>query len=130
MVTLGKELFRCPELLFSPPEVPGLSPLGLPAMAQKSLSKVPLEVQAEVAQNVLLCGGSSLFPGFEARFRADLLHSLPPETHVVVTAQPNRNFSVWTGGSILASLHAFQSCWVLREHYEEQGPHIVYRKCY
>ncbi|XP_004717397.1 actin-like protein 9 [Echinops telfairi] len=129
-VTLGKELFQCPELLFNPPAMPGLSPVGVPTMAKQSLSKVDPEVRADVAQNVLLCGGSSLFPGFEERFRAELLRSLSPEAHGVVAAQPTRNFSVWIGGSILASLRAFQSCWVLREQYEEQGPHIVYRKCY
>ncbi|MEJ1269868.1 actin-like protein 9 [Cricetulus griseus] len=129
-VTLGKELFQCPELLFHPPEIPGLSPMGLPAMAEQSLIKVPRELRSHVAQNVLLCGGSSLFTGLEGRFRAELLHSLPPEDHVVVMAQPNRNLSVWIGGSILASLHAFQSCWVLREQYEERGPQVVYRKCY
>ncbi|XP_006869068.1 PREDICTED: actin-like protein 9 [Chrysochloris asiatica] len=129
-VTLGKERFQCPELLFNPPEIPGLSPVGVPTMAKQSLLKVASEVRAEVAQNVLLCGGSSLFPGFEGRFRTELLHSVPQKVHVVVTAQPTRNFSVWIGGSILASLRAFQSCWVLREQYEEQGPHIVYRKCY
>lgn len=130
-VTLGKELFQCPELLFSPPEMPGLSPVGVPTMAERSLSRVPPEVRAHLAQNVLLCGGSSLFRGLEGRFRKELLHSLRPEARVVVAAaQPSRNFSVWIGGSILASLRAFQSCWVLREQYEEQGPHIVYRKCY
>uniref|UniRef100_A0A8C8WA17 Actin like 9 n=1 Tax=Panthera leo TaxID=9689 RepID=A0A8C8WA17_PANLE len=129
-LTLGKELFQCPELLFSPPEMPGLSPAGVPAMAGRSLHKVPPEARADVAQNVLLCGGSSLFRGFEGRFRAELLRRQPPEAHVVVAAQPSRNFSVWRGGSILASLRAFQACWVLREQYEEQGPHIVYRKCY
>ncbi|XP_050995800.1 actin-like protein 9 [Acomys russatus] len=129
-VTLGKELFQCPELLFHPPEIPGLSPIGLPAMAEQSLLKVPPELRTHVAQNVLLCGGSSLFTGLEGRFRAELLRSLPPEDHVVVMAQPNRNFSVWIGGSILASLQAFQSCWVLREHYEESGPQVVYQKCY
>ncbi|XP_076975691.1 actin-like protein 9 [Tamandua tetradactyla] len=129
-ITLGKELFRCPELLFSPPEMPGLAPVGVPAMAQRSLGKVPVEVRADVARNVLLCGGSSLFRGFEGRFRAELLRSLPPDERVAVAAQPTRNFSVWIGGSILASLRAFQSCWIRREQYEEQGPHIVYRKCY
>ncbi|CAO2641681.1 Actin-like protein 9 [Lemmus lemmus] len=129
-VTLGKELFQCPELLFHPPEIPGLSPMGLPAMAEQSLIKVPQELRSHVAQNVLLCGGSSLFTGLEGRFRAELLRTLPPEDHVVVMAQPNRNLSVWIGGSILASLHAFQSCWVLREQYEERGPQVVYRKCY
>uniref|UniRef100_A0A8C6CW93 Actin like 9 n=1 Tax=Moschus moschiferus TaxID=68415 RepID=A0A8C6CW93_MOSMO len=129
-VTLGKELFQCPELLFSPPEIPGLSPVGVPTMAQQSLCKVAAELRTDLAQNVLLCGGSSLFTGFQARFQTELLRNLPPEAHVVVMAQPTRNFSVWIGGSILASLRTFQSCWVLREQYEEQGPHIVYRKCY
>ncbi|XP_008048288.1 actin-like protein 9 [Carlito syrichta] len=128
-VTLGQELFQCPELLFHPPEVPGLAPVGLPAMAQRSLSKVPPEAREDAARHVLLCGGSSLFAGLEARFRAELLRVLPPEAHVVVLAQPTRNFSVWIGGSILASLRTFQSCWVLREQYQEQGPQVVYRKC-
>lgn len=128
-LTLGEELFRCPELLFAPPETPGLSPVGVPAMAARSLHKAPPEVRADVARNVLLCGGSSLFAGFEGRFRAELLRELPPEPRVVVTAQPSRGFSVWTGGSILASLRAFQSCWVPREQYEEWGPHVVYRQC-
>ena len=39
-------------------------------MATRGFLKVPLEVRADVAQNVLLCGGSSLFAGFEGRFRA------------------------------------------------------------
>ncbi|KAM4874800.1 actin-like protein 9 [Thomomys bottae] len=129
-VTLGKELFQCPELLFHPPEIPGLSPVGLPCMARQSLLKVPQDLREDIARHVLLCGGSSLFAGFENRFRAELLQAMPPEQQVVVLAQPNRNFSVWIGGSILASLRSFQSCWILREQYEEQGPHIVYRKCY
>ena len=62
------------------------------------------ELRTDLAQNVLLCGGSSLFTGFEARFQTELLRNLPPEAHVVVMAQPTRNFSVWIGGSILASL--------------------------
>ncbi|XP_008842819.1 actin-like protein 9 [Nannospalax galili] len=130
IVTLGKALFQCPELLFHPPEIPGLLLTGLPAMAEQSLRKVPQELRTHVAQNVLLCGGSSLFTGFEGRFRAELLRALPPEDHLVVTAQPNRNLSVWIGGSILASLRAFQSCWVLREQYEERGPQVVHQKFY
>ncbi|KAF6092056.1 actin like 9 [Phyllostomus discolor] len=130
MVLLGKEIFQCPELLFSPPKRPGLSPVGVPTMAKQSLNKVPQEVRGDMAQNVLLCGGSSLFVGLEGRFRTELLRSLPLEARLVVVAQPTRHLSVWTGGSILASLYAFQSCWVLREQYEEQGPQIVYQKCY
>lgn len=134
-VTLGPELYQCPELLFRPPEMPGLAPVGLPAMAQRALLKVPPEARAdEVARNVLLCGGSSLFPGFESRFGAELRRGDASEVVAVaaahVVAGPSRHLAVWVGGSILASLRAFQSCWVLKAQYEEQGPHIVYRKCY
>ncbi|XP_055974791.1 actin-like protein 9 [Sorex fumeus] len=128
-VTLNQELYQCPELLFRPPEIPGLAPVGLPAMTQQALQKVPPEARPEVARNVLLCGGSSLFPGFHSRFQAELQRAgAASDTHVV--AGTSRHLAVWIGGSILASLRAFQSCWVLKEQYEEQGPHIVYRKCY
>uniref|UniRef100_H0W862 Actin like 9 n=1 Tax=Cavia porcellus TaxID=10141 RepID=H0W862_CAVPO len=131
VVPLGKERFQCPELLFCPPSVPGLPREGLPALAARSLCKLSAEAQAPVAQRVLLCGGSSLFAGFPGRFSAELRRALSCETHApVVVARPNRSLSVWIGGSILASLSAFQSCWVLREQYEEQGPHVVYDRWY
>ncbi|XP_040590024.1 actin-like protein 9 [Mesocricetus auratus] len=129
MVTVGKELFQCPELLFHPPETSGHSSLGLPGMVERSLCTVPQELRADMEQNVLLCGGSSLFPGFEGRFKTELLQCLSPQAQVVVAAHPNRNLSVWIGGSILASLYAFQSRWIQREQYEEQGPNIVLHKC-
>lgn len=129
MITVGKELFQCPELLFHPPETLGPSSLGLPSMVEQSLCTVPQELRADIEQNVLLCGGSSLFTGFESRFKAELQRCLSPEAHVAVEAQPNRNLSVWIGGSILASLCVFQSRWILREQYEEQGSVIVHRKC-
>ncbi|XP_074056525.1 actin-like protein 9 [Macrotis lagotis] len=130
IISLGKERFQCPELLFNPPEMPGLKPMGIPEMAKESLRKVPTEVCGDISQHVLLCGGSSLFPGLEQRFVKELLQGASPQTNITVSAQPLRNFSVWIGGSILASLRAFQSCWIQRAQYEEQGPYIVYRKCY
>ncbi|XP_044514627.1 actin-like protein 9 [Gracilinanus agilis] len=130
VISLGKERFQCPELLFHPPEMPGLVPLGIPDMAKESLRKVPSEAREDISQNVLLCGGSSLFPGLEQRFSKELLQGAPPQTFKSVCAQPLRNYSVWIGGSILASLRAFQSCWIQRNQYEEQGPYIVYQKCY
>jgi len=39
-------------------------------------------------------------------------------------------YSVWTGGSILASLSTFQQMWVSKDEYEEAGPSIVHRKCF
>merc|ERR1719423_594664 len=45
-------------------------------------------------------------------------------------APPERKYSVWIGGSILASLSAFQAMWITKAEYDEAGPSIVHRKCF
>ena len=39
-------------------------------------------------------------------------------------------YSVWIGGSILASLSTFQQMWISKQEYDESGPAIVHRKCF
>jgi actin-related protein len=41
-----------------------------------------------------------------------------------------RKYSVWIGGSILASLSTFQQMWIAKSEYDESGPSIVHRKCF
>merc|ERR1712083_225104 len=41
-----------------------------------------------------------------------------------------RKYSVWIGGSILASLSTFQQMWISKQEYDECGPSIVHRKCF
>jgi hypothetical protein len=47
-----------------------------------------------------------------------------------VVAPPERKYSVWIGGSILASLSTFQQMWISKAEYDESGPSIVHRKCF
>ena len=47
-----------------------------------------------------------------------------------VVAPPERKYSVWIGGSILASLSTFQQMWIAKSEYDESGPSIVHRKCF
>ena len=47
-----------------------------------------------------------------------------------ITAPPERKYSVWIGGSILASLSTFQQMWISKQEYDEAGPSIVHRKCF
>lgn len=48
---------------------------------------------------------------------------------IKIVAPPERRFSVWIGGSILASLSTFGNTWITSEEYDEIGPQIVHRKC-
>jgi actin-related protein len=40
-----------------------------------------------------------------------------------------RLYSVWIGGSILASLATFQTMWITKAEYDEFGP-VMHRKCF
>jgi actin len=50
---------------------------------------------------------------------------------IKIIAPPERKYSVWIGGSILASLSTFQQMWISKQEYDEWGgPSIVHSKCF
>jgi actin-related protein len=49
---------------------------------------------------------------------------------IKIIAPPERKYSVWIGGSILASLSTFKQMWISMQEYDESGPSIVHRKCF
>jgi actin beta/gamma 1 len=51
---------------------------------------------------------------------------LTQRAHHQVIAPPERKYSTWIGGSILASLSTFQQSWITKEEYDEQGPTVVH----
>merc|ERR1719410_1840107 len=52
--------------------------------------------------------------------------ALAPSTiKIKIIAPPERKYSVWIGGSILASLSTFQQMWISKQEYDECGPAIV-----
>merc|ERR1711936_1057724 len=55
--------------------------------------------------------------------------ALAPSTiKIKIIAPPERKYSVWIGGSILASLSTFQQMWITKQEYDECGPSIVDRR--
>lgn len=71
-----------------------------------------------------------MFPGITDRLQQELTNMAPSSMRVKVVAPPERKYSVWIGGSILASLSTFQQMWVSKQEYDESGPSIVHRKCF
>ena len=68
--------------------------------------------------------------GLADRMTKELSSIAPSSVKVKVIAQPERKYSVWIGGSILASLSTFQQMWISKQEYDECGPAIVHRKCF
>jgi actin len=71
-----------------------------------------------------------MFPGIAERLTKEVAALAPLTMKVNVFAPPERKYSVWIGGSILASLSTFQGMWISKAEYAESGPSIVHRKCF
>lgn len=127
VITIGNERFRTPEALFQPALV-GLESAGIHEKTYNSIFKCDLDIRRDLFGNVVLSGGTTMFPGISDRMQKELLAQAPASMKVKIVAPPERKYSVWIGGSILASLSTFQSMWCTKEEYDEAGSSIVHRK--
>ncbi|EDW95503.2 uncharacterized protein Dyak_GE22601 [Drosophila yakuba] len=68
--------------------------------------------------------------GIADRMQKEITALAPSTIKIKIIAPPERKYSVWIGGSILASLSTFQQMWISKQEYDESGPGIVHRKCF
>ncbi|XP_053407333.1 actin, cytoplasmic-like isoform X1 [Mercenaria mercenaria] len=129
LITIGNERFRCVESLFQPSFL-GLSQSGISELVYYSVMMSDIDIRKDLYANCVLSGGSTMFPGFADRMKKDLDFLVPNTMKVKVIAPPERKYSVWIGGSILASLSTFSQMWISKQEYDECGPSIVHRKCF
>ncbi|KAF7374323.1 hypothetical protein MSAN_00315700 [Mycena sanguinolenta] len=129
VITIGNERFRAPEALFRPSMI-GLEAAGIHDTTLNSIMKCDLDIRRDLYSNVVLSGGSTMFPGIADRMQKELGSVAPTSVKVRIVAPPERKYSVWIGGSILSSLSTFQNMWVTKQEYDESGPGIVHRKCF
>ncbi|CAD8051583.1 unnamed protein product [Paramecium primaurelia] len=129
VVVIQNQRFRCPELLFKPNFI-GLEVSGIHELTFKSIMKCDIDVRKDLYGNVVMSGGTTMFPGIPERLSKELTSLAPSSMKIKVVAPPERKFSVWIGGSILSSLSTFQAMWITRSEYDESGPTIVHRKCF
>ena len=129
VITVGNERFRCPEALFRP-QFMDLESVGIHETTYDSIMKCDVDIRRDLYANIVLSGGSTMFPGIAARMQKEITALAPNSMKIGMIAPPTRKYSVWIGGSILASLSTFQSMWISREEYDESGASIVHRKCF
>uniref|UniRef100_A0A3Q2TCE5 Actin, alpha skeletal muscle-like n=1 Tax=Fundulus heteroclitus TaxID=8078 RepID=A0A3Q2TCE5_FUNHE len=121
LITIGNERFRCPEALFQPAHI-GMEAAGIHETTNTSILKCDIDIRRDLYANIVLSGGTTMFPGIADRMKKEM-NMLAPKSVAI-------RYSVWIGGSILASLSTFQHMWITKEEYEESGPNIVHRKCF
>ncbi|CAM9364920.1 unnamed protein product [Choristocarpus tenellus] len=129
VIVIGNERFRCPEVLFQP-SIIGKEASGLHDCTFQTIMKCDVDIRKDLYGNIVLSGGTTMFPGIGERMTKELTAVAPSTMKIKVVAPPERKYSVWIGGSILASLSTFQQMWISKAEYDESGPSIVHRKCF
>eukprot|EP00899_Mesostigma_viride_P024634 jgi/Mesvir1/5355/Mv15441-RA.1 len=129
VITLGSERFRCAEALFDPMLL-GEDSAGIHEMVYRAVKRCDADIHKELYGDIVLSGGSTMFPGIADRLRREITALAPSHMTVKVTAPPDRKFSAWLGGSLMASWAYFQDKWINKSEYDECGPSIVHRKCF
>lgn len=145
-IQLGAERFRSTEILFNPQLIGDESP-GLHELASLAIAKTDLDLRPVLYQNLVLSGGNTLLKNFGDRLLVELKNQQSQQTgnygiwntssntnnydtkmKIKIHAPPERKYSTWIGGSILAGLSTFKKMWVTSLEYAED-PEIIHRKC-
>lgn len=129
VIKIGNEQFRCPEALFKPSFI-GMKSSGLHENTYKSIMKCDVDIRNYMYANTVLTGGSTMYPGIADRIQKEITALAPSTMEIKIIAPPERKYSTWVGGSILASISTFQQIWISNQEYDESGPSIVHRKCF
>lgn len=122
-ISLSKERFMVPELLFNPPDE--LEAEKLPVAIMDVIDSCDLDIRPDLLNNIFLSGGGSMFPNLKSRMYQELeleLTRRKKQNQIIrIIAPMERTFSVWIGGSILAMIPEFSENWITRAKYLKEG---------
>ncbi|KAI0429728.1 actin-related protein, ARP1 class [Xylaria sp. FL1042] len=123
---VGQERFRAPEILFDP-EIIGLEYPGIHQIVTDAINRTDLDLRKSLYANIVLSGGSTLTKGFGDRLLSEVKKLAVKDMRIKIFAPPERKYSTWIGGSILAGLSTFRKMWVSIDDWHED-PDIIHKK--
>ncbi|GLD72240.1 actin, cytoplasmic 2 isoform X1 [Lates japonicus] len=112
------------------PSFIGMESAGIHETTYNSIMKCDIDIRKDLYANNVMSGGTTMYPGIADRMQKEITALAPSTMKIKIIAPPERKYSVWIGGSILASLSTFQQMWISKQEYDEAGPSIVHRKCF
>ena len=127
-IVIGRERFEAPECLFNPGIIDIEKP-GIPEMIFDTIISCPMDNRAVLYNNIVLSGGSTMFPGYPTRVDKDLnqifkdkvMKGKDYEHSIKINIKDSfrRKHSVFAGGSVLAGIPALD--WISKADYDEKG---------
>lgn len=82
--------------------------MGIHQVIVDSINRADLDLRKSLYSNVVLSGGSTLCRGFGERLLSEVKKLALKDIKIKIYAPPERKYSTWIGGSILASLSTFK----------------------
>ncbi|KAF1813462.1 Actin/actin-like protein [Eremomyces bilateralis CBS 781.70] len=125
-IKVGAERFRAPEILFNP-DIIGLEYPGVHQIIVDSIKRTDMDLRRALFESIVLSGGSTLTKGFGDRLLREVKKVALNDTKIKIFAPPERKYTTWTGGSILAGLSTFKKMWVEKDEWQE-NPDIIHTK--
>ncbi|KAF1987399.1 Actin/actin-like protein [Aulographum hederae CBS 113979] len=126
VLKIGPERFRAPEILFNP-ELIGLEYPGVHQLVVDSIQRTDMDLRKSLFGSIVLSGGSTLTKGFGDRLLHEVQRCAVKDMRIKIFAPPERKYTTWTGGSILAGLSTFKKMWVEKDEWQE-NPDIIHTK--
>lgn len=130
VISVGKSRIMCPEVLFRPGELLGLTSTPVDELCKTSYDKLNIDMRKTMISTQIVSGGTSMMQNFPERINIITVDIVAPElkNQVKIMAEPSRLYSVWLGTSILGSLDHFPKCIITKSEWEEDGDTVVIRK--
>lgn len=129
-ITLKDEKVYATEIIFDPSLI-GMEYLPLHEMAIKSICNVDIDLRKVFYDNIILCGGNTLFKGMHERMNIEIKKHMSNNNNnmnINITLPPYRKHSCWIGGSVISSLNTFKKLLITKQEWNEQGNKIVHIK--
>ncbi|CAD6193949.1 unnamed protein product [Caenorhabditis auriculariae] len=128
-ITLNVERFALPEILFNPSDI-GVDQIGVAEAVVHSIQSCPENLRPALAENVVVMGGSSKFPGFTERLRKEIRSFLNADYDLkVVEGVPDAETHAWRCARELFEEKTLDTLpWVSRLDWLEHGESLEYSR--
>ncbi|PAV87219.1 hypothetical protein WR25_26205 [Diploscapter pachys] len=113
--TAEREIVRDIKEKLCYPSFLGMETAGIHETAYNSIMKCDIDIRKDLYANTVLSGGTTMYPGIADRMQKEITALAPSSMKIKIIAPPERKYSVWIGGSILASLSTFQQMWISKQ---------------
>lgn len=96
---------------------------------KKTIENLDIDLKSFLSHHIHFAGGSSLIRNFPERCKKEFSKIFSTKQFAIPSQEKNIN-SAWLGGSLISTLSRFQSDYITKKEFEENGSIIVQRKCF